>query len=124
MNRIRVVASLALAGLSAATAAAEPTIAGNYGNPVGCRLAATGDVDSDDLLLLTPRDVGTYATSCSFLQLLPAGELDLVATVICGHEGDDTITLGMVRLRKEEGRDAFTIFDDDGASWGTAERCR
>jgi len=124
MNRIRVVAALALAGLPAAAASAEPPIAGNYGNPAGCRLAATGDVDIVDLLLLTPKEVSTYATLCSFVQLLPGGEVDIVATVICGHEGDETITLGMLRLRKEDGRDAFTVFNEDGTSWGTAERCR
>ena len=123
MNRIRMLAALFLAILSGHAAAADLAITGNYGNPAGCRQAAAGGADSEDLLLLTPKQVGTYATLCEFLQLLPAGQFDLVATVICGHEGDETITLGMVRLRKEEGRDAFTVFSEDGTSWGTAERC-
>ena len=123
MNRIRMLAALFLASLSGTAVAADLAITGNYGNPAGCRQAAGGGVDSDDLLLLTPREVSTYAMLCEFIQLLPAGQLDLVATVICGHEGDETITLGMMRLRKEEGRDAFTVFSEDGTSWGTAERC-
>jgi hypothetical protein len=106
-----------------ATAAEPLVIAGNYGNEAGCRTAAGGVADSEDLLMLTPREVGTYATLCGFVQLLPGGDVDLVATVTCGHEGEDLITLGLMRLRKEEGRDAFTIYDDQGNSWGTVERC-
>jgi hypothetical protein len=123
MNRIRNLAVFLLASLPLHAAAADLAITGNYGNPAGCRQAAGGGVDSDDLLLITPREVSTYATLCEFIQILPAGEVDLVATVICGHEGDETITLGLIRFRKEAGRDAFTVFSDDGASWGTAERC-
>jgi hypothetical protein len=104
--------------------AAEPlVIAGNYGNEAGCRTAAGGVADSEDLLMLTPREVGTYATLCSFVQLLPGGDVDLVATVTCGHEGEDLITLGMMRLRRETDRDAFTIYDEQGDSWGTVDRC-
>ena len=104
--------------------AADPlVIAGNYGNEAGCRTAAGGVADSEDLLMLTPREVGTYATLCSFVQLLPGGDVDLVATVTCGHEGEDLITLGLMRLRREADRDAFTIYDEQGDSWGTVERC-
>ncbi len=123
MNRVRNLAVFLCAGLPLHVAAADLTITGNYGNPAGCRQAAGGGVDSDDLLLLTPKEVSTYATLCEFVQLLPAGQLDLVATVICGHEGDETITLRLMRFRKEDGRDAFTVFDEVGTSWGTAERC-
>jgi hypothetical protein len=105
-------------------AAAEPlVISGNYGNEAGCRTAGGGVADSEDLLMLTPREVGTYATLCSFVQLLPGGDVDLVATVTCGHEGEDLITLGMMRLRRETDRDAFTIYDEQGDSWGTVDRC-
>ena len=123
MNRNSILAASVLAVLLAAPATAEPKIGGNYGDQAGCRLAATGNIESDDLLLLTPGEVTTYATGCTFVQLMPGGDIDLVATVICGHEGDETITLGLMRIRKEKGRDAFSIYDADGTSWGTVERC-
>lgn len=116
------VAALAMQAQQAA--AGDPlVIGGNYGNEAGCRTAAGGVADSEDLLMLTPREVGTYATLCSFVQLHPGGDVDLVATVTCGHEGEDLITLGLMRLRKEADRDAFTIYDEQGDSWGTVERC-
>ena len=58
--------------ISTSVSAAELDIPGNYGNEAGCRHAATGDFEGDDLLLLTRRDVSTYAALCSFVHLYPA----------------------------------------------------
>jgi hypothetical protein len=99
-------------------------IQGNYGNPAGCKFAASNDIDSDDLLLLTPDEVSTYATGCRFVQAVPAGDKTTVVTVICGHEGEDTQTVELMRIEKDaDGVDAYTIFSADGGSWGRAPRC-
>jgi hypothetical protein len=103
---------------------AELDIPGNYGNEAGCRHAATGDFEGDDLLLLTRRDVSTYATLCSFVHLYPAEADSHVAVVTCGHEGEGYTTLGLMRVQKDpDGVDAYHIFDEDGATWGKAGRC-
>ncbi len=103
---------------------AELDIPGNYGNEAGCRHAATGDFEGDDLLLLTRRDVSTYATLCSFAHLYPAEADSHVAVVTCGHEGEGYTTLGLMRVQKDpDGVDAYHIFDEDGATWGKAGRC-
>jgi hypothetical protein len=103
---------------------AELDIPGNYGNEAGCRHAATGDFEGDDLLLLTRRDVSTYATLCSFVHLYPAEADSHVAVVTCGHEGEGYTTLGLMRVQKDpDGVDAYHIFDEDGSTWGKAGRC-
>jgi hypothetical protein len=116
---------LVLAALAATPSySAELDIAGNYGNDAGCRHAATGNYDEDDMLLLTRRDVSTYATMCSFVQLYPAEANSQVAIVTCGHEGEDYTTLGLMRVQKSrDGVDAYLIFDQDGAMWGKVGRC-
>jgi len=72
---------------------AELDIPGNYGNEAGCRHAITNDYSEEDLLLLTPRDIGTHVTLCSFVQIFPAEADSKVAIVTCGHEGEAETTL-------------------------------
>ena len=114
-----------LAVVVATTAnAAELDIPGNYGNEAGCRHARTNDYSEEDMLLLTRRDVGTYVTLCSFVQIFPAEADNQVAIVTCGHEGDEATTLGLMRVQKApDGVDAYLIFDQDGTMWGKAGRC-
>lgn len=106
------------------SSAAELDIPGNYGNEAGCRHAVTNDFNEEDMLLLTPRDVGTHVTLCSFIQIFPAEADSQVAIVTCGHEGEAETTLGMMRVQKSpDGMDAYVIFDETGTMWGKAERC-
>lgn len=105
-------------------AAAELGISGNYGNDAGCRLAKSGGYHGDDILLLTPTSVQTYATLCSFVQIVPAEADNQVAMVTCAHEGDELTTLGLMRMQKsQDSVDAYLIFDENGTMWGKAERC-
>lgn len=104
---------------------AELDIPGKYGNEDGCRKAETGIAESDDILLLTPSDVSTYAIFCSFVQIYPSDGDGQVAIVTCGHEGEAEITLGLLRVQQsQDGEDAYLIFDETGTSWGKAGRCR
>jgi hypothetical protein len=106
------------------SSAAELDIPGNYGNEAGCRHAVTNDYSEEDMLLLTPRDVGTHVTLCSFVQIFPAEADSQVAIVACGHEGEAETTLGMMRVQKSpDGVDAYVIFDQNGTEWGKAGRC-
>ena len=105
-------------------AAAELDIPGNYGNEAGCRHAKTNDYSEEDMLLLTPRDVGTHVTLCSFVQIFAAEADSQVAVVTCGHEGEGETTLGLMRVQKSpDGVDAYLIFDQDGGMWGKVGRC-
>ena len=104
--------------------AAELDIPGPYGNEKGCGYARTGDFVGDDLLLLTRKDVSTFVTSCSFVQIFPAEAESQVAIVTCGHEGEGETTLEMMRVQKSsDGVDAYRIFDQNGAMWGEVGRC-
>ena len=111
--------------LLAAPAAADERfpVDGNYGNVEGCKAAANQETSSDDLLYLTPEAVGTYATYCTPLAIWKSYGNAFVAPVTCGHEGEDTITIGHVRIVKADGRDAYSIYNEDGTLWGEAKRC-
>lgn len=118
---------LAFAMVSAAmpAMAAELDIAGPYGNEKGCAYAKTGDFVGDDLLLLTRKDVSTFVTSCSFVQIFPAEAESQVAIVTCGHEGEGETTVEMMRVQKSpDGVDAYLVFDQNGSMWGKAGRCQ
>ncbi len=67
--------------------AVELDIAGDYGNEAGCRHAKTNDYSEDDMVLLTRKNVSTYVTMCSFVQIFPAEANSQVMIVTCGHEG-------------------------------------
>ena len=118
------VLALGLMPFASQAFAAELDITGDYGNAGGCHHARTGDIEGDDLLLLTRREVSTYATLCSFVQVFPAEAESHVMIVTCGHEGEDYTTLGMMRVQKsQDDVDAYLIFDETGTMWGKAGRC-
>jgi hypothetical protein len=107
-----------------ALAAELPGITGNWGNAPGCELGRGGVRENEEMLLLTPSDVQTYATLCSFLTVSVSGD-QMVATVICGHEGDDLVTAGMMIIRKRaENPDALLVTDADGSEWGEVAPCK
>ena len=119
-------AAIAASGVIAASpvAAAQIEIDGNYGNASGCAFAAGGNDFDDGMFYLTPREVSSYATGCSFLQALRTENGAFVVTVICSHEGEETQTLGLMRIQKAaDGSDAYEVFDDDGDLWKKVDRC-
>lgn len=118
MNNLKLFAVFPLLSMQlAAATAATLDIDGKYGNPAGCKFAATNNAESDDLLLLTPTEVETYVTFCSFVQVLPAGATTRVVTTICGHEGEEMQTIELMRIEKDgNGADAYTIFSSSGDS--------
>jgi hypothetical protein len=101
-----------------------PGITGNWGNDSGCELGRGGTRDHEDMLLLTPLTVETYATHCTFLDAKTSGD-QIVATVICGHEGEAEITAGMMIIRKRaESPGALLITDADANEWGEVLPCK
>jgi hypothetical protein len=103
---------------------AELDIPSDYGDEAGCRFAKTNNYNETDMLLLTRQYVTTQVSQCSFVQIYPAEADSQVAIVTCGHEGEETITLGLMRVQKSpDGVDAYLIFDQDGGMWGKVGRC-
>jgi len=118
-------ATLAALIATSSVQAAELDIPGAYGNEKGCAYARTGDFVGDDLLLLTRKEVMTFVTLCSFVQIFPAEADSQVAIVTCGHEGEGETTVEMMRVQKsQDGVDAYLVFDQNGTMWGKAGRCQ
>ncbi len=110
--------------LSFPALAVELDIAGDYGNEAGCRHARTNDYSEDDMVLLTRKNVSTYVTMCSFVQIFPAEADSQVMIVTCGHEGESYTTLGLMRVQKsQDDLDAYLVFDEAGTLWGKVGRC-
>ena len=104
--------------------AVELDIAGDYGNEAGCRHAKTNDYSEDEMVLLTRKNVSTYVTMCSYVQIFPAEAESQVMIVTCGHEGEGETTLGFMRVQKsQDGMDAYLVFDEAGTLWGKVGRC-
>lgn len=125
MNRLKLFGLLSLL-LNPAVEASAATldISGKYGNAAGCKFMATSEI-AEDMVFLTADGWGTSATLCRFVQVVPAGDLTRVTTVICAHEGEETQTIDMLRLEKDQGgADAWTIYNSAGDNWGNVSRCR
>jgi hypothetical protein len=119
-----IIAAVLTAAFAASAAAAELDIDGNYGNASGCRIVAGEHLFDDGYLYLTPKNVVTYASYCSFLQVLRAENGAYVVTVICGEEGEGRETLGMMRVQKaSDGSDAYEVYNEGGYLWDRADRC-
>ncbi|MBL8575808.1 MAG: hypothetical protein JNK47_01155 [Mesorhizobium sp.] len=114
----------ALIAFSVPAFAVELDIPGDYGNEAGCRHARTNDYSEDDMVLLTRKNVSTYVTMCSFVQIFPAEANSQVMIVTCGHEGQGETTLGLMRVQKSENdMDGYLVFDEAGTLWGKVGRC-
>jgi len=111
-------------GAALPAAAVEIDAGGNYGNDAGCKYLATNNYEGEDLVALTPREVQTYVTLCSFVNATTLENGTIVTTVICGHEGDEAQTLELMRFTKSLEGDRWGIYGADGTSWGEVSRCR
>jgi hypothetical protein len=114
---------LACLGAALPAGAVEISIGGNYGNEAGCKYLATNNYEGEDLVALTPKQVQTYVTLCSFVNATTLENGTIVTTVICGHEGEGYETLGLMRFAKVYEQDKWGIYDGDGTSWGEVPRC-
>ena len=109
---------------ASASAAAQINLFYDYGNPAGCENLKSGAYDDDSMFSLTREGFSSYVTSCEFLQALRPKNDSYVVTVICGHEGDEALTLEMYRIQKAaDGADAYEIYTKDGDLWQWVEPC-
>lgn len=99
-------------------------IKGSYGNESGCRFLETNDYGDDSVVTLTADAYETAVTSCEFLQVLTARSGARVATMLCGHEGEEAQTVEFLRIVKDQsGADAFDLFAETGDPRGRVEPC-
>jgi hypothetical protein len=105
-------------------AAQSLDIAGPYGNADGCKFAKDGILDDDELLLLKPDGLESYATACEFVQVLPAKDGTKVVTGLCHSEGEEGVGVHSFAIRKsQKDREAFAVYDSDGSLWGELRPC-
>jgi hypothetical protein len=124
MGRALATIGLLLAAPCAATAATLP-IGGSYGNDRGCALARTGAYDPvDGVYLLTPNEIATSVTLCSFDAVSPAPGGGHHVRMTCSSEGsgpeDDTTEAADISGSADAG---YTIRFADGTTWGPLARC-
>ena len=94
--RVRVGGVLIAIGLAAL---ATPVLAnavlpleGIFGNASGCDYFMTGELGSDDLLLLTPDTFTTYGTGCYFESLTASTDYSYTISALCTAEGEEGST--------------------------------
>ena len=60
-----------------------------FGNGDGCKYAKSGQMDSDDTLLLKADGFMSYGTACEFVQVLTAKDGTKVVIGLCAFEGEE-----------------------------------
>jgi hypothetical protein len=82
------------------TALATPALAdgvlpfdGVYGNPHGCHLFATGEMLSDDYLVLTPDTFGSKGIGCDFVALVSSDRVASIVDAVCSPGGRRQVTV-------------------------------
>src|SRR5690606_36325017 len=63
------------AAISGGAPAAGLDLDANYGNESGCAYAIEGIADGDDVMLVTPNAIETYATYCELVDMTPMSQL-------------------------------------------------
>lgn len=109
----------------AAAADDEPWLVGTYGNAAGCAFAKGGDRNADDSLTVLRADgFETYVMICDFLSV-QRGKGAVVATALCGHEGEDLLTASLVVIRDAWDPEDKTkrVTDADGNDWAEVAPC-
>jgi hypothetical protein len=121
--------SVALIGVSllaiALPAAADTLdITTPYGNKDGCKYAKSGQMDSDDTLLLKADGFMSYGTACEFVQVL-TGKDGKVVVGLCAFEGEDGFgTQNFVIRKSQKDPAALTIYASNGEVFGEVSPCK
>jgi hypothetical protein len=118
-----IITALIYAAPLTAGAAVLP-ISGSYGNDLGCELARTGNYNPvDGVYLLTPQELATSVTSCSFDEVTSTADRHRVS-MTCASEGsgpeDNTTEKAEIAGSAAAG---YTVRFPDGTEWGPLKRC-
>ncbi len=118
-----VLAALPVLLLAGGAAAASLDIVGTYGSPAGCKYAADGQYGDESVVILDAEHYENFVTHCSFVQVLTASDGSKIVTLLCGHEGDEALTVEMARIAKAAQGDAYAMFSAQGDLWDEVSRC-
>jgi hypothetical protein len=106
------------------TALATPALAdgvlpfdGVYGNPNGCHLFATGEMLSDDYVILTPDTFGSKRIGCDFVALVSSDRVASLVDAVCSPGGRREVTVSDI------GQNAKSIRLDDTTFVGPLAPC-
>ena len=106
------------------TALATPALAdgvlpfdGVFGNPNGCHLFATGEMLSDDYLLLTPDTFGSKRIGCDFVTLVSSDRVASTVDAVCSPGGRRQVTVSDI------GQNGKSIRLDDTTFIGPLAPC-
>ena len=95
-----------------------------YGNGDGCKYAKSGQMDSDDTLLLKADGFESYGTACEFVQVLTAKDGSKVVIGLCAFEGEDGFgTQNFVIRKSQKDPAALTIYGNNGEVFGEVSPC-
>ena len=112
-----------LAALPAAADTLDITMP--YGNGDGCKYAKSGQMDSDDTLLLKADGFMSYGTACEFVQVLTAKDGTKVVVGLCAFEGEDGFgTQNFVIRKSQKDPAALTIYAENGEVFGEVGPCK
>jgi hypothetical protein len=115
---------IALSLAVAPVAAQSLDIAGPYGNADGCKFAKSGQMDSDDTLLLKADGFQSYGTACEFVQVLKAKDGSKVVVGLCAFEGEDGFgTQNFVIRKSQKDPAALIIYSNNGEVFGEVDPC-
>ena len=118
-------ATMALAALPLCASAATLPIEGSYGNELGCRLARSGEYNPvEGVELLTPSEISTAVTLCSFDEVKPAPGNRYQVSMTCASEGsgpeDNSKDTAEISGSATGG---YTVRFADGTTWGPLKKC-
>ena len=90
---------------------------GVFGNPDGCHLFATGEMLSDDYLILTPDTFGSKRIGCDFVALVSSDRVASTVGAVCSPGGRRQVTVSDI------GQNGKSIRLDDTTFIGPLAPC-
>ena len=109
----------------AATAgsAAELTLDTAYGNQQGCAYLQSGVLDSDELVYLTRRELGKYASGCEFVAVQADSHGNQRAQGICHYEGEEVLGAEDFVITPPDAAGLVRVFAANAEIWAELEPC-
>jgi hypothetical protein len=114
---------LVIAGLSSPVLAdAVLPIGGAFGNEIGCNFFMTGQIENDEVLLVTPDTFTTYASGCYFESLRSKEDRVYELDASCTSEGEEGSTDETIVVT-DRGPNGVFVELEGVAEWGPLFMC-
>ena len=106
-----------------ASSAAELTLTTAYGNQQGCAYLQSGMLDGDEMVYLTRRELGKYASGCEFVAVHSDSNGNQRAAGICHYEGEDVLGAEDFVITPPNEAGLVRIFAANAEIWAELEPC-